>query len=223
MSWYVAPSLVKLRNEINAKWPKRDKRSDGSIGDAAHSARASDHNPNSRGSVNALDIDKDGINPKWLINLLISDRRVNYVIFNRAIWSRSRGFKPRRYTGPNPHDKHVHVSILQSRSAEQDTKSWFGAASKPVVSKPVVKKPASSAPKFPLRNSEYYSFEGYRKKVSSGVKSAQERLKSKGFYRGAVDGMFGRETQRAVEMFQKKNGLVADGLLGLKSWGKLFS
>lgn len=123
-SYYLAPSLQKLRDEINTRWPGRDRTSDGWIGDASHSARASDHNPNSRRSVNAIDVDRDGIDPYALRDLAIRDPRVNYAIFEGKIYSRVRGFKPAVYKGPNRHDKHVHVSILQSAKAEQDTRPW---------------------------------------------------------------------------------------------------
>ena len=123
-SYHLAPSLQTLRDEINARWPGRDRTSDGWIGDAAHSARASDHNPNSRRSVNAIDIDHDGIDCKALVSLLVKDPRVNYVIHDGKIYSRVRGFKGAPYKGTNPHTKHVHVSILQSRTAEQDTRPW---------------------------------------------------------------------------------------------------
>lgn len=123
-SWHLAPSLVQLRAEINRRWPGRDKTSDGSIGDAAHSSRVSDHNPNARRSVNALDIDRDGIDVEALRALLIKDSRVYYVIYNRRIWQRKYGFAPRTYTGPSPHTGHLHVSIIQSVAAEQDTRPW---------------------------------------------------------------------------------------------------
>ena len=123
-SWHLAPSLAQLRREINTRWPNRDKTSDGTIGDAAHSARASDHNPNSRGSVNAIDIDEDGIDAWGLIALLVTDPRVYYVIYEGRIWQRKHGFAPRPYTGINQHRKHVHVSIIQSVAAEQNTTPW---------------------------------------------------------------------------------------------------
>ena len=123
-SWHLAPSLAQLRREINTRWPNRDKSTDGTIGDTAHSSRASDHNPNSRGSVNAIDVDKDGIDPTGLVGLAIKDPRVNYVIYNRQIWQRRHGFKPRPYSGINAHRQHVHVSILQSVAAEQSTTPW---------------------------------------------------------------------------------------------------
>ena len=47
MSWRLAHGLEKLRSQVNEKWPLRSKDSDGSIGDEHHSARASDHNPDS--------------------------------------------------------------------------------------------------------------------------------------------------------------------------------
>ena len=129
MSWHLAPSLSVLRSEVNTLWPGRSKVSDGTIGDAAHSARTSDHNPNARRSVNAIDITRSGIDPARLISVAITDSRTNYVIFDRQIWSRSRGFVPRRYTGANPHTGHVHISIRQARDAEQDTRPWGLAAS----------------------------------------------------------------------------------------------
>ena len=124
MAWHLAPSLAQLRREINTRWPNRDKTSDGTIGDAAHSARASDHNPNSRGSVNAIDIDEDGIDSWGLVALLITDPRVYYVIYEGRIWQRKYGFKPRPYSGINAHTKHIHVSIIQSVAAEQNTAPW---------------------------------------------------------------------------------------------------
>ena len=123
-SWHLAPSLAQLRREINARWPNRDKSTDGSVGDLSHAARASDHNPNSRRSVNAIDIDEDGIDAWGLVDLAITDPRVNYVIYERKIWQRKHGFKPRPYSGINAHTKHIHVSIIQSVAAEQNTAPW---------------------------------------------------------------------------------------------------
>ena len=46
------------------------------------------------------------------------------------------------------------------------------------------------------------------------VQEVQRRLKQWGYYSGAVDGIFGAGTKQAVIAFQKKNGLVADGIVG---------
>jgi hypothetical protein len=115
--WRLAGSLVTLRAQINSRWPRRDRSSDGSIGDEAHAARQSDHNPNRRGVVCAIDITHDPVNGPsggWLAEALrgARDPRIAYVIWNRQIFSSS--IKPwqwRPYTGSNPHTKHVHISV----------------------------------------------------------------------------------------------------------------
>ena len=49
------------------------------------------------------------------------------------------------------------------------------------------------------------------------VRAIQTKLKSLGFYTGAVDGIFGTGTQKAVRAFQKSVGLKADGIAGQKT------
>lgn len=46
------------------------------------------------------------------------------------------------------------------------------------------------------------------------VRQIQTRLKSWGYYKGGVDGIYGTLTKNAVVYFQKKNGLNADGVAG---------
>ena len=48
----------------------------------------------------------------------------------------------------------------------------------------------------------------------SQVSLVQQKLKQYGYYDGAVDGVFGKETYNAVVWFQEKNGLKADGAVG---------
>lgn len=128
----LAPCLRNLFNEIDAVWPGRDRRTDGWIGDAAHQQRQSDHNPDSRGIVHAIDIDKDGINPEYVVEQCISENRpTEYVIWNRQIWSRSKDFKPRKYTGDNPHTDHIHVSIRYGTYWESADWTWGIASAIP--------------------------------------------------------------------------------------------
>ena len=51
---------------------------------------------------------------------------------------------------------------------------------------------------------------------SSGeqVRTIQTKLKNWGYYSGAVDGIYGAQTAKAVEYFQRKNDLTADGIVG---------
>ncbi len=52
---------------------------------------------------------------------------------------------------------------------------------------------------------------------SQEVVEIQTKLKRWGYYNGEIDGIFGTQTKNAVISFQKKNGLVADGIAGKKT------
>ena len=58
---------------------------------------------------------------------------------------------------------------------------------------------------------------------SSGptVKEIQQALKNSGVYQGKIDGVIGGRTKKAIEDFQMKNKLKADGKVGPKTWSKL--
>ncbi len=49
------------------------------------------------------------------------------------------------------------------------------------------------------------------------VKEVQSRLKSWGYYKGSVDGIFGAQTYAAVVYFQRSNKLAVDGIVGPKT------
>ncbi len=49
----------------------------------------------------------------------------------------------------------------------------------------------------------------------------QTALKNAGFYTGMIDGKKGPLTKKAVEDFQRTNGLNADGKVGPKTWAAL--
>lgn len=53
------------------------------------------------------------------------------------------------------------------------------------------------------------------------VKTIQRKLKNWGYYKGAVDGIFGSQTKQAVRYFQQKNGLKVDGIVGDKTLSAL--
>ena len=54
------------------------------------------------------------------------------------------------------------------------------------------------------------------------IKEVQEQLQKLGFFTGTPRGNFGEKTEGAVRAFQQANGLVVDGVVGLKTWGALF-
>lgn len=55
----------------------------------------------------------------------------------------------------------------------------------------------------------------------AAVRTAQERLLAWGFDPGTIDGIYGEKTKKAAAAWQKSVGLVADGIIGPKSWPKL--
>jgi hypothetical protein len=135
----LVPAGVTLRDQINKRWPKRGKASDGWIGDRAHQARKSDHNPDRNGWVHAIDIDKhmgagaarNGANARRLANELIDyvrsgapgSNRIKYVIFEGKIASGTYRQWWWRWRGKNwGHFNHIHVSFT---SAAQKNGSPF--------------------------------------------------------------------------------------------------
>jgi hypothetical protein len=128
MAWYLNRALTTFRNEVNQAFPNRDKTSDGTIGDAAHQASTSDHNPDADGSVDAWDMDvdlrsgADAENIEKLKKLFQAHPAARYWIHDRQIAHRSDGWRRKYYSGANPHDKHVHWN---SESAYEDsTRPW---------------------------------------------------------------------------------------------------
>jgi len=53
------------------------------------------------------------------------------------------------------------------------------------------------------------------------VSGLQERLKAIGAFKGAIDGVFGTETQEAVKTAQRNVNLEADGIVGPATWTAL--
>lgn len=136
MSRKPSPRLCKagvtLRDQLNKAFPDRDKRSDGWIGDSAHQDRKSDHNPNDKGVVFALDVDENFGKKRWVptpvaarqfANQLAKyaksgvpgSERIKYVVYEDRIASgtykdymwiwRGKGYG---------HTQHIHVSFNSS-------------------------------------------------------------------------------------------------------------
>ena len=145
-NYYLAPSLVVLRAEINRGFPHRDRSSDGWIGDPSHQASVSDHNPDysAGGVVRAIDVDKDGIDANHLVAVLCRDYRVEYVIWAGHIYSRRYGFRKRIYNGSNGHYHHVHVSIRHGSQYATNRSPWRVLVRMVAVARAVAIKRAST-------------------------------------------------------------------------------
>jgi hypothetical protein len=125
----LSKALIQLREQADDAYPSRKRHSDGTIGDAKHSTRKSDHNPDpDSGYVRALDLDVDfdkSANTAAYIadqirTLAKSDKRIAYVIFNKKIASPRSLWKWRKYTGVNPHTSHIHISF--TKAGDTDSK-----------------------------------------------------------------------------------------------------
>jgi hypothetical protein len=111
VTWRLAGSLASLSFEVRLRWPGT---TIWTIGDASHSSRASDHNPNDANVVCAVDI-VGFTQAKAVADHLAArkDPRLAYMIFDRRIMSGPAGPSPwvwRPYS-KDPHSRHVHVSV----------------------------------------------------------------------------------------------------------------
>lgn len=219
MTWRMAKALDTLLAQINALAPNRDKSSDGGIGNAEHSARESDHNPNDDGVVCARDFTNDpphGIVSEELAEALRASRdpRIKYIISNRKIAASypvggNAAWEWRPYSGANPHNHHCHISVLGDKVHYDDTKPWAFTL-KPIADAPPI------APTHPtLRN-------GAKDADENGpVHKLQNLLNGHGATLKA-DGDFGTKTSDAVVAFQKSHGgLVVEPVVGIYTWEAL--
>lgn len=137
------PAAIAVLRQATAIAPLRMKASDGLLPSKAHRLQSpnSDHN-----TGYAVDLTHDklaGIDCGILYNLLRTDKRVKYLIFNGRIFSKEKGDNV--YTGSNKHTKHLHISIQPDSG--NDTSPWFPFLPKPktinkikAVLKPLPKK-----------------------------------------------------------------------------------
>jgi hypothetical protein len=212
---------VTLRDQVNRKWVSRDKRSDGWLGDRAHQARVSDHNPDRNGWVHAIDIDHDllGANggkagtdqaeefANQLIKLAREGKdggRLKYVVYKNRIAS---GTHKNQFwtwrTGNWGHPQHIHVSF--NPSAQRDGRPFnlpiFGI-SKPEPSpepKPTEQHWDGSIPN--IQNVKSAESDPNLKNLASW--RVASRLKDLGFYRGNVLPKYQQGYPvRAVQAFQ---------------------
>lgn len=200
----------KALDDATARWPRRNRASDGIMGDLSHKRRKSDHNDG-----NAYDLTHDpanGVDCHTLSRQVINDARVTYVIWNHRIFNRSRAAEGwRNYTGANPHTKHMHVSI---RAASRDDLSpwpWSVGGATPQGAQPVTTTPTTTGATLRLKSR------------GADVRTLQQRLVAwRMMAQEEVDGIFGQGTLAAVQEFQRRHGLTVDGIVGPDTWRLLF-
>ena len=199
----LAKSLETLRDQVDAFAPNRNTSNDGWIGEEAHAARVSDHNPDAAGVVHALDITKDtahGVDVQKIADSIIAadDKRVKYLIHAGRIANPDiQNWKWRaRNKGPDDHAEHLHISVKSEPALADDVSPWPVQASEPsgeIITKPKLK----------------------RGDHGDWVRKLQRLLGIE------QDGDFGEATEIAVRAFQENHGLVPDGIVGRYTWRAL--
>jgi hypothetical protein len=146
--------LQNLRRQVDEAFPGRDKASDGWIGNAAHQAETSGHNPDdTAGSrpawdgdtdsvkeVRAWDCDNDfggGVDAQVVVDHI---RRLpgvagvlRYMIYNRKEYHSRNGFEPTAYSGASAHTEHIHFEGAFSQAADNNTTFNFRLEEIPVA------------------------------------------------------------------------------------------
>ncbi len=201
----LAPVLARGRAEINRAWPgrltqKRFHDSDGWIGNQAHQAKKSDHNPDGNGIVHAIDVDIDAVNVWALLAAVLRHPSTRYAILYDKIYHRQYGFEARKYTGA--YHNHLHWSIEHTSAARNSTTALgLAAESSPV--------PAGG------RMSKFATL---RKGSKGAAVRTLQRAAVKLGSALTVDGDFGAATHRWAVAFQQVHKLTADGVVGPQTW-----
>lgn len=240
-SWRLAYALAELRARVDELCPGRSKASDGTIGDADHAKTKSEHNPDSRGIVRALDLTHDpahGADGGLIAEDVVAtmDRRGvrGYVIWARRI--RSTYVQPgvwRPYRGSNPHTSHVHVSIL---SGVDDRARWelprLAARQRARLAMMPPSAQATAAPEPPPwpfpgghviaisrgADPRLHDGRGWDSDLArSAITAWQSRMSDRG-WRITVDGIYGDASARTCRLFQAESGLDIDSIVGPVTW-----
>jgi hypothetical protein len=183
VTWRVALSLLVLRDQIDALYPGRNKESDGTIGDAAHQAQQSDHNPDSQGIVHALDITHDpahGLDIELLSDSLVAsrDERISYIIANELITGPAYDWKWNNYDGSDPHINHLHLSVLSGIISDRTyawTLNYLGEKTMQLTGPDPWGNGSSNEQAGQLRNGYYMMANGYQP-IEAGTNGVIARL-----------------------------------------------
>lgn len=151
-----SPAAVALLRQATAIAPKRMKASDGLLPSAAHLKMSPNSDHNTGLAVDLTHDPKNGIDCAEIFEKLKEDERVTYLIFNKKIWSKKYAKQGnRKYSGSNPHVKHLHVSIDAAHA--DDTSPWFWWLNQPKIVnqikaaiQPAPKKKLPLLPKVPV-------------------------------------------------------------------------
>jgi hypothetical protein len=126
------PAAIAVLRQATAIKPSRKKASDGLLPSVAHMKQSPTSDHNTGYAVDLTHDPESGVDCSDIFEKLKEDKRVNYLIFNKKIWSKDKArLGNRPYTGSNPHTKHLHISINDGYG--DDTSPWFWWMNQPKV------------------------------------------------------------------------------------------
>ena len=233
---------VTLRDQVNQRWPSRDKASDGWIGDSRHQAnagwgtngRGSYHNPDPNGIVHAIDLDEDFFGKgkggqkaamEFAQQLATYCRegkdggRIAHIVYEGKVASATAQNWHFRGSGYG-HFQHIHISF--TNKADNDGSKFRlpifdNNDEKPKPPSP--KPPVNKIPAYPGRSKLSFN------QRNADVRSMQRQLVAKGFNIPAgATGFYGDQTVAAVKKLYSSIGKKKDGrTLDPAGWNALWS
>ena len=147
---------------------------------------------------------RNGVDSYALAEILLQnqDPRIKYVISNHRIFSNA--VPPlwtwRAYTGSNPHDHHVHISVQADEADYDSTQPWNIGNLNPQPDAPVADEPPKTL------------------RLGNKGDLVRKQQKQLGL---TISGTFDKSTERAVRAFQRTNNLAVDGIVGPYTWRAL--
>lgn len=201
----------------------------GWIGDASHQAECSDHNKDAAGVVHAIDPMLTGSRAQAVVNAALAHPGdLQYIIHNRTIWSATTGWKPRRYTGSNPHTDHVHISGKHGGANRNSmTCTGYDLGSQNATPAfdlcPAPKPPAPKPPVKPGKNAPGARTLIYGKTLP--LMTGDDVLFVQRFIgereAGKADGKYGPHTAAGVRWYRNMRGLKPIGEVDAKTWAQM--
>ncbi len=133
------PAAISVLRQATALKPLRKKASDGLLPSAAHLKQSPTSDHNTGYAVDLTHDPKNGIDCADIFEKLKDDKRVKYLIFQGKIWSKEKAKQGnRKYTGSNPHNKHLHISINDAYG--NDISPWFSWLNQPKIVNQIIAK-----------------------------------------------------------------------------------
>lgn len=121
-SAYLAASLVKLRKEIDSKWPERDRGLDGWL---TESRTDGDGVPDAKGCVHGMTITAKGVDVLLLTRTLVGDERINYIKHGGWLTTRASGWRKTRLPATEEqYSTMVYIAVNADAKSESRATDW---------------------------------------------------------------------------------------------------